>query len=130
MTISDLCIKRPVFTWVLVTIPVVLGIVSYSKLGVDLFPKFDFPAVGIICNLPGSSAEEMESTVTKPVEEVLNAISGVKEMVSVTKEGLSQVTVLFVLEKDSNIAAQEVRKNCLVDQRFPEGDGSATNSEI
>ncbi|QVL32269.1 efflux RND transporter permease subunit [Telmatocola sphagniphila] len=122
MTISDLCIKRPVFTWVLVTIPVVLGIVSYSKLGVDLFPKFDFPAVGIICNLPGSSAEEMESTVTKPVEEVLNAISGVKEMVSVTKEGLSQVTVLFVLEKDSNIAAQEVReKIASLTNGFPKG---------
>ncbi|MFN9911148.1 MAG: efflux RND transporter permease subunit, partial [Pirellulaceae bacterium] len=78
--LSDLCIRRPVFTWVLVLIPVVLGVVAYFELGVDLFPKVDFPVVSISAALPGASAEEMESSVTKPLEEALNTISGIDEM--------------------------------------------------
>ncbi|MFO0921033.1 MAG: efflux RND transporter permease subunit [Pirellulales bacterium] len=69
MSFSDVCIKRPVFTWVLVAIPVVLGLVAYNELGVDLFPKVDFPVISISALLPGASAEEMESSVTKPLEE-------------------------------------------------------------
>ena len=65
MTISDLCINRPVFTWVLVAIPVVLGLVSYNELGVDLFPNVDFPVCTVTTVLPGASVEEMETTVTQ-----------------------------------------------------------------
>ena len=56
MNFSDICIRRPVFTWVLVAIPVVLGIVAYFELGVDLFPKVDFPVISISAALPGASA--------------------------------------------------------------------------
>jgi len=55
MTISEVCIRRPVFTWVLVSVPVVLGIVSYVLLGVDLFPKADIPVVSVTATLPGAS---------------------------------------------------------------------------
>ena len=55
MSISDICIRRPVFTWVLVAIPVVLGMVAYNELGVDLFPKVDFPVISISAALPGAS---------------------------------------------------------------------------
>ena len=57
MTISEVCIRRPVFTWVLVSIPVVLGVVSYFLLGVELFPKVDVPVVAVTAVLPGASAE-------------------------------------------------------------------------
>jgi HAE1 family hydrophobic/amphiphilic exporter-1 len=59
VTISEVCIRRPIFTWVLVSAPVVLGLVSYFKLGVDLFPKVDFPVVTVTANQPGASAEEL-----------------------------------------------------------------------
>src|SRR3954452_23716623 len=109
MTISDICIKRPVFTWVLVAIPVVLGIVSYGRLGVDLFPDVDFPVCTVTTVLPGASVEEMESSVTKPVEDIINTVSGIDELRSTTMEGVSVVTVQFQLSKNGNVGTQEVR---------------------
>ena len=109
MNISDICIRRPIFTWVLVAIPVVLGLVAYGGLGVDLFPKVDFPVVSVTANLPGASAEEMETTVTKPIEEAVNQVSGVDELRSTTREGVTTVTVQFKLEKNGDVGAQEVR---------------------
>jgi hydrophobic/amphiphilic exporter-1 (mainly G- bacteria), HAE1 family len=122
MSISDVCIRRPVFTWVLMAIPVVLGIVAYFELGVDLFPKVDFPVVSITAALPGASAEEMETTVTKPLEEAFNSISGIEELRSVTREGMTTVIVQFELQKNGDVAAQEVRdKIAAVVSSLPEG---------
>lgn len=122
MILSDLCIRRPVFTWVLAAVPLVLGLVSYFQLGVDLFPKIDFPVVSVSANLPGVSAEEMETTVTRPIEEAVNTIAGVDELHSTIREGSTAVTVTFLLEKDGNVAAQEVRdKLSAILRRLPEG---------
>jgi HAE1 family hydrophobic/amphiphilic exporter-1 len=109
MTISDICIKRPVFTWVLVAIPVVLGLVSYGRLGVDLFPDVDFPVCTVTTVLNGASVEEMETSVTKPIEDIINTVSGIDELRSTTSEGVSIVTVQFLLSKDGNVGTQEVR---------------------
>ncbi len=122
MSISDLCIRRPVFTWVLVSIPVVLGLVSYFKLGVDLFPKVDFPVVSVTANLPGTSAEEMETSVTRLIEEAINSVSGVDELRSTVREGVTTVTAQFLLEKDGTVAAQEVRdKVSSIVKQLPKG---------
>jgi HAE1 family hydrophobic/amphiphilic exporter-1 len=109
MTISDICIRRPVFTWVLAAIPFVLGAVSYFELGVDLFPKVDFPVVSVTANLPGTGAREMETDVAKPLEEAINTVSGVDELRATIREGTATVVAQFVLEKDGNVAAQEIR---------------------
>ncbi|WP_169976719.1 efflux RND transporter permease subunit [Tautonia rosea] len=109
MTVSDVCINRPVFTWVLVLIPVVLGVVSYNRLGVDLFPDVEFPVASVTVVLPNASVEEMETSVTKPIEDILNTISGIEELRSVTYEGISVLTVQFELSKDADVGVQEVR---------------------
>src|SRR5580658_3113878 len=109
MTLSDICIKRPVFTWVLVAIPVVLGLVSYGELGVDLFPDVDFPVCTVTTVLPGASVEEVETTVTKPIEDIINTVSGIDELRSTTTEGVSIVTVQFLLAKNGDVGMQEVR---------------------
>ncbi len=109
MTLSDICINRPVFTWVLVVIPVVLGLVSYGELGVDLFPNVDFPVCTVTTVLPGASVEEVEATVTKPIEDIINTVSGIDELRSVTTEGVSVVTVQFLLSKSGDVGMQEVR---------------------
>jgi HAE1 family hydrophobic/amphiphilic exporter-1 len=88
---------------------VVLGAFSYSQLGIDLFPKVDLPTVTVTTTLPGASPEEIESQITKPIEEVLNTISDIDELRSTTLEGTSVVVVQFLLDKDANVAAQEVR---------------------
>ncbi len=122
MSISDICIRRPVFTWVLVAIPVVLGLVSYFELGVDLFPKVDFPVISVSAALPGASAEEMESSVTKPLEEALNTISGIDELRSITREGSVTIVIRFLLEKNGDVGAQEARdKISSILRRLPDG---------
>ncbi len=122
MSLSDICIRRPVFTWVLVAVPVVLGIVSYFEMGVDLFPKVDFPVISVSAALPGASAEEIESSVTKRLEETLNTISGIDEMRSTTREGNATIVIRFLLEKNGDVGAQEARdKISSVIRQLPDG---------
>ncbi|MBI3303259.1 MAG: efflux RND transporter permease subunit [Deltaproteobacteria bacterium] len=109
MILADICVRRPVFATMLVGSLVVAGWFSYKSLTLDLFPKVDMPVVTVTTTLPGAGPEEMEAQVTKPIEEVINTVSGIDELRSVTREGLSQIVVQFLLEKDLGIAAQEVR---------------------
>jgi HAE1 family hydrophobic/amphiphilic exporter-1 len=108
MSIWDICIRRPVFTLMLVSMPVVLGLASYRRLGVELFPNVDFPLVTVTTTLRGAGVEEMETSVTKVIEEVVNTVSGIDELKSTTKEGYSQIAVKFKLEKNGDVAAAEV----------------------
>jgi HAE1 family hydrophobic/amphiphilic exporter-1 len=111
-----------VFTWVLVGIPVVMGAVAYFGLSVDLFPKVDFPVVAVSANLPGTSPQEMETSVTRHIEEAVNTVSGVDELHSTVREGMTVTMAQFVLEKDGDVAAQEVRdKLSSIMKLLPEG---------
>ena len=122
MGLAALCVRRPVFTTMLIVALVVLGLISFRELGVDLFPKVDFPTVTVMTALPGASAEEMESEVTRPMEEVINTIQGIDELRSVSREGVSLVIVSFVLERDSEQATQDVRdKVSTILGQLPEG---------
>jgi HAE1 family hydrophobic/amphiphilic exporter-1 len=87
----------------------VFGIVGYLNLGLDRFPKVDFPIITVTTRLPGSASEEVETEITDKIEEAVNTTSGIDELRSVSSEGISQVFVTFVLEKDADVAAQEVR---------------------
>ena len=122
MNLWDLCIRRPVFTVMLLAAPLVLGVASYFRLGVDLFPNVDLPVVVVTTTLRGASSEEMETSVTRPIEEIVNTISGIDELRSTTKEGISAVTIQFILEKGGAVAAQEVdAKIRSILSQLPEG---------
>jgi HAE1 family hydrophobic/amphiphilic exporter-1 len=107
--LAEVCIRRPVFATMLIMMLVVLGLDSYRKLGVDFFPKIDFPFVSVMTVLPGASPEEVESQVSKKIEEAVNTVAGIDELRSISSEGVSLVQISFVLEKDADVAAQEVR---------------------
>ncbi len=107
--LAELCVRRPVFATVLVLSLVVVGWFSYQQLGVDRFPKVDFPTIVISTRLVGAAPEEIETDITDKIEEAVNTISGIDQLQSISSEGVSQVTVQFVLEKDADVAAQEVR---------------------
>ena len=107
--LAEICVRRPVFATMLIMALVVLGLDSYRKLGVDFFPKIDFPFVSVTTVLRGASPEEVESQITKKIEEAVNTVAGIDELRSISSEGLSLVQISFVLEKDADIAAQEVR---------------------
>src|SRR5438270_3654626 len=109
--LSELCVRRPVFATMLVMSLVVLGIFSFRDLGVDLFPRADPATVNVQLRLPGASPDEMATSVVEPIEETLSSISGIDEMQSMRiSEGLAQITVKFVLERDINDAANDVRE--------------------
>jgi HAE1 family hydrophobic/amphiphilic exporter-1 len=107
--LAEICVRRPVFASVLVLALVVVGAFAYLKLGVDRFPKVEFPWVTITTVLPGAAPEEVETEVSDKIEEAVNTISGIDELYSFSSENVSVVTISFDLEKDADVAAQEVR---------------------
>src|SRR3990172_2767841 len=107
--LAEISIKRPVFASVLILSLVVVGVFSYFNLGVDRFPKVEFPVVSITIRQPGAAPEDVETEITDKVERAVNTISGIDEMRSISTEGVSQVFVQFQLEKNVNVAAQEAR---------------------
>lgn len=107
--LAALCVRRPVFATMLILSLVVVGAFSYFSLGVDLLPKVDVPNVTITTVNPGATAEEIETEITKRIEDAVNTISGIDEVRSTSVQGLSSVSVAFTLDKDGDIATQEIR---------------------
>src|SRR3989337_3810353 len=110
MWLADTSIKKPVFATMVILGLVLLGVISYPRIGVDLFPKVDFPIVNISTKLKGANAEIMDIDVTDKIEGAVNTINGVKTIISASTEGRSQVIVEFVLEREIDLAVQDVRE--------------------
>jgi HAE1 family hydrophobic/amphiphilic exporter-1 len=110
MSIAALCVKRPVFAVMLISFLLVLGIFSFRDLGVDLFPRTDPATVTINVQLLGATAEEVSTQVILPLEEAVSSVSGLDEMISQASEGNAQITCKFVLERDTEGAAQDIRE--------------------
>jgi HAE1 family hydrophobic/amphiphilic exporter-1 len=108
--LSEICVRRPVFATMLVMSLVVLGVFSFRDLGVDLFPKADPATVNVTLLLPGASPDEMSSSVIEPMEEAISGVSGIDEIQARMAEGRAQITVRFVLERDLDDAANDVRE--------------------
>lgn len=109
MILSETAIRKPVTTLLLTGAVLFFGYSAFQNMGVDLFPEVEFPTVTVISILPGADPEIMDSDVTDVLEEEINTIEGVKNIVSVSTEGQSQIIVEFTLSKNVDIAAQEVR---------------------
>ena len=109
MILSDLSIQRPVFATVMILALVVVGIFSYRRLAVEMFPNVEFPVVSVVTTFAGASPETVERELSKRIEEAVNQVAGVKHVFSTSREGVSTVVVEFRLEEKVNDAAQEVR---------------------
>jgi hydrophobe/amphiphile efflux-1 (HAE1) family protein len=110
MSLAEFCVRRPAFTTMLVMAFVVTGIFSFRDLSVDLLPKADPATIQVLVRLPGASPEELTGSVVEPVEQALSSISGIDEMVVRIMEGNARITIRFVLEREINDAAQDVRE--------------------
>src|SRR3972149_4181886 len=88
---------------------VVVGAASYVRLGVDRFPSVDLPTVSVRTQLPGASTEEVETEISKRIEEAVNSVEGIDELRSISGPGASVVIVTFNLNRDIDTAAQDVR---------------------
>ena len=109
MFLSDISIKRPVFATMMMVLLVVLGIVSYRRLAIDEYPDVTYPIVIVNTTYPGASPESMMRDVSKPLEETLNTVQGIKEISSTSLQGSSLVRLMFNLGVDVSVAQQDVQ---------------------
>jgi HAE1 family hydrophobic/amphiphilic exporter-1 len=131
MNLSAIAIKRPVFTTMTMAALLVLGIMGFNRLGTDLFPDVAFPAVTVSVVYPGAGPTEVENLLTRPIEDAVSGLNGIDRVRSFSREGLSQVWVLFKLGRDLDEAANEVRERVLQQRnRFPEDAMDPTVSRL
>ena len=107
--LAEVSIKRPIFASMIILALVVVGAASYFRLGVDRFPSVDLPSVFVRTTLPGASPEEVESQISQPIEEAVNTVEGIDQLRSVSGSGASFVIATFNLNRDIDVAAQDVR---------------------
>ena len=108
--LAEICVHRPVFATVIVLFLTVVGGFSFFTLGVDRFPKIDLPTISVSTSNPGAAPEEIETEITDVIEGALNTVPGVEEMRSSSSRGRSNVTLTFNLEKDPDVAFQEIQQ--------------------
>jgi hydrophobic/amphiphilic exporter-1 (mainly G- bacteria), HAE1 family len=119
--LAEICVRRPVFATVIVLLLTVVGGFAFFSLGIDRFPRIDMPTVSVQTTNPGAAPQEIETEVTDIIEAAVNTVPGIDEMRSTSAQGRSTVTVTFNLEKDPDVATQEVRdKVSTVLNRLPE----------
>ena len=109
MWLTRISVKYPVFTIMMMFCLMVLGFASWQRMGVEEFPDVDFPFVVVYTTYPGASPETVESEITKKMEDQINTISGVKQVISQSSEGLSTIITEFNLDVSSTVAAQDIR---------------------
>src|SRR5512134_3029566 len=114
MFLSDVSIKRPVFATMLMVALLVFGLVSYTRLAIDEYPDITYPVVSVNTSYPGASPEVMERDVSRPIEEALNTVQGIREVTSTSQEGNSSVRVnmqlgVNVMEAQQDVVAKVAR---------------------
>src|SRR3954469_1842819 len=107
--LADICIRRPVFASMIILALVVVGSAAYFKLGVDRLPSVDLPSVSVRTTLAGASPEEIETLVSEVIEESVNTVEGIEELRSISGEGTSFVIATFSLNRNIDVATQDVR---------------------
>ncbi|MDO8835795.1 MAG: efflux RND transporter permease subunit, partial [Vicinamibacterales bacterium] len=131
MKLADVSVRRPVFAVMMSAALLVLGWFSYRQLGLDLMPKTDYPTVTVSTSLSGASAEEMETSITKPIEAAVNTINGIDELRCSSNQGSSRCSITFVLEREIEAATQDVRdKVAAVQRQFPRDTQPSTVTKI
>src|SRR6266852_1450221 len=110
MKLAETCVKYPVFTVMLIAFLVTLGVFSYRGLAVDLFPKADPATINVNVQLPGATPEEVITGVVLPLEDAISSVSGIDEITAYSTEGFANITCTFVLERDIDGAAQDIRE--------------------
>jgi hydrophobic/amphiphilic exporter-1 (mainly G- bacteria), HAE1 family len=119
--LAEICVHRPVFATVIVLFLTVVGGFSFFTLGVDRFPKIDLPTISVRTSNPGAAPEEIETEITEIIEGVLNTVPGVEEMRSSSSRGSSNVTLTFNLDKNPDVAFQEIQEKLSgVGNRLPD----------
>ncbi|RIL09786.1 MAG: AcrB/AcrD/AcrF family protein [Proteobacteria bacterium] len=108
MSLAEISIRRPVFAWMIMLALILFGSISFTRLGVSYLPDVDFPVLNISVTWEGAAPEVMEAEIVDRLEQSLVSVEGLKEMSSSIKQGQATVTLEFELERDVDVALQEV----------------------
>src|SRR5512140_3936930 len=114
MKITEVAIRRPAFMTMIFVALAVLGIFGYSRMGVDLLPKMDWPMVSVVTVYPGAGPKEVESLVSKPLEEAISSVNKLDNVRSYSSEGVSVVLAQFTFDAEVDAVTNEVQR--VVDQ--------------
>src|SRR5688572_17506333 len=117
MTLSDISIKNPVFAWMLMLGLIVFGWISASRMGISQMPDVDFPIINVRVTLEGAAPEVIETEVTDVIEDVLMGVEGVREVSSSSRQGQSSLNIEFELDRDIDVALQDVQTKISQAQR-------------
>ena len=117
MTLSDISIKNPVFAWLLMAAFIVFGAIGFSRMGISQLPDVDYPVLTITVTWPGADPETMETGVADVLEDSMMGIAGIRNISSVSREGTTSITLEFDLDRDIDVALQEVQSKILQAQR-------------
>ncbi|MGZ3772238.1 MAG: efflux RND transporter permease subunit [Pseudobdellovibrionaceae bacterium] len=109
MSLSDISIKKPVFAWMIMASILIFGGISFMRLGVSQLPDVDFPVVSISLSLSGAAPEVIESQVIDVIEDAVMGIEGIKNITSKSQQSSGNISIEFDVDKDINIAVQEVQ---------------------
>jgi len=120
MNLIDLSIRRPVFAWVLMFSLITFGAISLNRMGISQMPDVDFPVLSLSVNYEGAAPEVVETDLLDPLEEQLLTIEGIKEMRSSANQGSGRITLEFDIERNIDVALQEVQ-SAISQQRLPPG---------
>ncbi len=122
MTLSDLSIRKPVFAWMLMIGLIVFGAISFSRMGISQLPDVDFPVLTVSVGWVGASPEVIESAVSDVIEDAVMSVEGVRNVVSTCQEGLSTTSIEFDLNRNIDIAFQEVQTKIAQAQKMLPND--------
>ncbi len=117
MTLSELCIRRPVMTTLLTASIIAFGVFGFRLLPVSALPKVDFPTIAVTATLPGASADTMASSVAGPIERQLSTIAGISSMSSTSSQGTTSIVIQFDLNRNIDAAALDVQTALTIAQR-------------
>ncbi|HHW91401.1 MAG TPA: efflux RND transporter permease subunit, partial [Firmicutes bacterium] len=110
MNFTDFALKRPITVLMLIIVVIILGSVSLTRVGLDLLPEMNFPIAAVITEYRGVGPEEIETLITRPLEETLGTVTNVKQISSITASGSSIVLIEFNMGTDMDFAALEMRE--------------------
>jgi multidrug efflux pump len=118
--LTDACIEKPVFAWMLMAATVVFGVVAFRDIGISQFPDVDFPTITVAVSWEGAAPESVENEIVEPLEEALVQVEGVRSITSSSRQGGGTITVELALERDVDLALQDVQTRVSqTQQRLP-----------
>jgi len=117
MSLTSVCVRRPVFAWMLIAATTVFGLVAGRRIGISQFPDVDFPTINVSVNWEGAAPEAVESEILEPLEEALVQVEGVGSITSSARQGSASLTVELSLKRDVDLALQDVQTRIAQAQR-------------